>query len=267
MTNLLALVSVFANLAGTLAVWQYLKQSNSGQPNLLRLSWGFALITHAALLYLQIFTTAGVNLSFTLALSAALWMVSMILYISTLNKPLLNTCLVVLPMSAMVIIASWVLPELTRLPLQSGTGIGIHILSSLLAYAILMIAAIQALVLKFQHQRLHGQQPLGFFKHLPAIQDMEHLLFQLIAAGVLLLSLSLLSGYLHVDSLFDRTQLHKTVLSIIAWLVFAILLIGRKSMGWRGPTAVRWTIWGFSLLALAYFGSKLVREIILSRGL
>jgi len=267
MTTILALISIFANLAGTLTVWQQLQKSDATHTPVLRIIWGLALVGHAALLLQQIFSADGVNLSFILALSAALWLVSVILFISTLKNPLLNTCIVVLPLTALVICASWVFPNLTRLPLQTGTGIGVHILSSLLAYAILMIAAIQAIVLKFQHQRLHGQQPLGFFKHLPAMQDMEHLLFQLIAAGVVLLSISLLSGYLHVDSLFDRSQLHKTVLSIIAWLVFAALLIGRRSMGWRGPTAIRWTLWGFSLLALAYFGSKLVREIILQRAL
>lgn len=266
MTTILALVSVFANLAGTLAVWKHLQQNNSALLPILRISWGVAIVVHAILLLQQIFTNNGVNLSFTLALSAALWLVSAIVYLSALRKPLLNIGLFVLPLSAIMIIASWLFPELTRLPVQTGTGIGLHILSSLLAYALLMIAAIQAIVLKYQHQRLHGQQPLGFFKHLPAIEDMENLLFQIIAAGVLLLSLSLLTGYVHVDSLFAREQLHKTVLSIIAWLVFAILLIGRWSLGWRGPTAVRWTLWGFSLLALAYFGSKLVREIILHRG-
>lgn len=268
MTTLLALVSVFANFAGTAILWKHLDNLATDRSALLpRVCWSGAVLAHAILLYSQIFSAAGVNLSFMLALSAALWLVSLIVLISSFGKPLLSTGLVVLPLTALVIIASWVFPELTRLPVLDGAGLGLHIMSSLLAYAILMIAAIQSLALHFQHRRLHSQQPLGPFKHLPAMQDMEHLLFQLIAAGVLLLTLSLLSGYLHVESLFARAQLHKTVLSIVAWIVFVTLLAGRWSLGWRGPTAIRWTLWGFSLLALAYFGSKLVREIILNRGL
>ncbi|MGR9099977.1 MAG: cytochrome c biogenesis protein CcsA, partial [Gammaproteobacteria bacterium] len=58
---------------------------------------------------------------------------------------------------------------------------------------------------------------------------------------------------------------HKTVLSIIAWVVFFVLLMGRIRYGWRGQTAIRWTIAGFVLLLLAYFGSKLVLELILKR--
>jgi ABC-type uncharacterized transport system permease subunit len=58
---------------------------------------------------------------------------------------------------------------------------------------------------------------------------------------------------------------HKTVLSILAWWVFAILLWGHWRYGWRGRTAIRWSLSGFVVLMLAYFGTKLVIELILKR--
>jgi len=267
MPNLLALVSVFANLFGAFLLWKRLQPDPKPYDRLYRLFWLLALLIHAWLLGIQIFKVDGMNLSITLALSAALWMVSAVLLLGSIKKPLMNLGIIILPLVSLVISISWIFPQLTRLPVPASGGLGLHIFSSLLAYSILMVGAALAITLNFQHKRLHSQQPLGIFRHFPSIQNMESLLFQFIALGVFLLSASLLTGYLSVEHLFARGQLHKTTLSSLAWLVFVILLLGRSTLGWRGPTAIRWTLWGFGLLALAYFGSKVVREIILSPGL
>ncbi len=264
MSSLLSLVSIFANLFGAVVLWRRLRTDAKVNDTLLWLCWSIALICHGLLLTYQIFKSEGLNLSIPLALSVALWLVSTILLIGALKKPLKNLGLVILPLCALAISISWMFPQLTRVPVPANAGLGLHIFSSLLAYSILMVAAALALTLNFQHQRLHSQRPLGAFKHFPTIQDTETLLFQFIGLGILLLSISLVTGYLHVEHIFGRGQLHKTILSVLAWLVFIALLAGRLTLGWRGPTAIRWTLWGFALLALAYFGSKLVREIILT---
>ena len=100
---------------------------------------------------------------------------------------------------------------------------------------------------------------------MPALQTQESLLFQSLGLGFFLLSLSLVSGVMFVDDLLAQHLAHKTILSIATWLVFAVLLWGRWRHGWRGRTATRWTLWGFALLALAYFGSKVVLEMVLGR--
>ena len=64
------------------------------------------------------------------------------------------------------------------------------------------------------------------------------------------------SGFIFVDDLFAQDLSRKTILSCLSWIVFAILLFGRWRFGWRGRTAVRWTLSGFALLGLAYFGSR-----------
>ena len=94
---------------------------------------------------------------------------------------------------------------------------------------------------------------------------MESLLFQMIAIGFAILSLALLSGVLFLEDIFAQHLVHKTVLSLAAWLVFAVLLWGRFRFGWRGRTAIRWTLGGFAVLLLAYFGSKFVLELVLMR--
>lgn len=96
---------------------------------------------------------------------------------------------------------------------------------------------------------------------------MEALLFQMLATGLIFLTISLVSGFLFIENLFAQHLAHKTVLSILAWLIFSGLLMGRSRYGWRGKTAIQWTIIGFVLLLLAYFGSKLVLELILHKQL
>jgi ABC-type uncharacterized transport system permease subunit len=140
-----------------------------------------------------------------------------------------------------------------------------HILLSILAYSVLSIGALQAVLLAVQEKHLREKRPGGFIRALPPLQTMETLLFRMIGAGFILLSLALVSGALFVQDLFAQHLVHKTVLSIVAWAVFAILLWGRQRFGWRGRTAIRWTLSGFFSLMLAYFGSKWVLEVVLGR--
>ena len=100
---------------------------------------------------------------------------------------------------------------------------------------------------------------------LPPLAAMESLLFQLLAGGLFLLSLGLISGFMFVENLMAQHLVHKTVLSLLAWCVFALLLWGRHQRGWRGRIAVNYTLGGFALLALAFFGSEFVLQLILHR--
>jgi ABC-type uncharacterized transport system permease subunit len=110
---------------------------------------------------------------------------------------------------------------------------------------------------------LHRRHPGGFIRSLPPLQTMESLLFEMIGAGFLLLTVALISGFAFLEDMFEQRLVHKTVLSIIAWFVFGTLLWGRFRFGWRGQTAITWTLSGFVILMLAYFGSKAVIELIL----
>ena len=92
---------------------------------------------------------------------------------------------------------------------------------------------------------------------------MESLLFEVLATGQILLSMALLTGFLFLDDLWAQHVAHKTILSLVAWFIFTILLYGHYRLGWRGRTAIRWTLWGFGNLALAFFGTKMVLELLL----
>ena len=100
---------------------------------------------------------------------------------------------------------------------------------------------------------------------LPPLQLMEDMLFELLWIGVTLLTIAILSGIVFIDDIFTQSLVHKTVLTIAAWIMFSTLLWGHYQLGWRSTTAVRFTLTGFVLLMFAFFGSKLVLELILNR--
>ena len=148
---------------------------------------------------------------------------------------------------------------------HGGWELAAHVMLATLAFAFMTVAAVLAVALALLEKRLRRRQPLGPLAALPPMESLERSMFQAIGAGFALLSLALFSGFFFVDNLFAQHLLHKTVLACSAWVIFGILLAGRAKFGWRGRTAVNWTLGGFALLGLAYFGSKLILENVLGR--
>jgi len=142
--------------------------------------------------------------------------------------------------------------------MNSTLALHLHVVLSVLGAGLLTLAAVQAVTVALQDALLHGKSASRLVQALPPLQTMERALFVLIALGFFLLSLSLLSGLLFVDDLMARHLAEKTVLSVVAWTLFGGLLWGRWRWGWRGRTAVRWTLGGYGALILAYFGTKLL---------
>ena len=220
---------------------------------------------HTWVLEQAVLLPQGVNLGFFNALSSTGWLIAVVLLLSAAVKPVENLGIVLLPYSALTVLLAALFPSQRIVDSADQWPLELHIIISILAYSLLALATVQSLLLAVQNHRLRQRNPGGFVRGLPPLTTMESLLFQLIAAGFVLLSLSLLSGFLFLENIFAQHLVHKTVLSIVAWLVFGILLWGRWRYGWRGPIAVRWTLGGFVALLLAYFGSKLVLELILKR--
>jgi ABC-type uncharacterized transport system permease subunit len=137
----------------------------------------------------------------------------------------------------------------------------LHAWCALLAYATLAIAALLALMLWAQERALRRREFHGWLRALPPLTELETLLFRTIGVGFVLLTATLLTGVLFVENLLEQHLVQKTVLSVLSWLLFGGLLLGRWRYGWRGATAVRWTLAAMLLLVLAFFGSKFLLEV------
>lgn len=231
---------------------------------LLVLGWS-AVIFHGVILYRILLHPEGINLGFFNALSFTGWLSAIVLLIAAMLWPVESLGVVLLPFSALTVILALIFPSQRIVSDYHGLPVELHVFISILAYSTLALAAVQAILLAIQESRLHNHHPGGFVRGIPPLVTMESVLFQMICVGFVLLSLALLSGVLFLEDIFAQHMVHKTVLSIAAWVVFGILLWGRWRFGWRGTIAIRWTLGGFTVLVLAYFGSKFVLELLLQR--
>lgn len=264
----LALASVALYVTATvvmgrrLSTWQGAMQDAT--PKLPMVAF-LAVALHGVLLYARVIVDGGLRLGFFDAASLVAWVAALLLLIGALRRPLDNLGLLVLPLAALLILPSVMWPDSRPASTERNLGTEIHVLVSVLAFAVLTIAACQSLLLAYQEYRLSRKRPGGLMHILPPLKIQEELLFQLIALGFFLLTVSLATGVAFVADMLAQHLAHKTVLSVIAWIIFAVLLWGRWRHGWRGRTAVRLSLAGFGVLGLAYFGTKLVLEIILER--
>ncbi len=264
-TTLLIIAAALLYFAGGTVFALRLFASPSRKP---AKAWGLglgflALSIHLFVLYQILHTSGGINFSFFNAVSFSAWVICLLFLLSSIRKPLETLGIVLLPVAGITLLLTLAFPGIHLLPPDAQWHLRIHVLVSLLAYSVLTMAAIQSLLLAVQDSQLRKHHPGGFVRSLPPLQTMESLMFEMILIGFVLLSISLVSGFIFLEDMFAQRLVHKTILSILAWLAFAVLLWGRYRFGWRGRTAIRWTLTGFAVLALAYFGSKAVMELIL----
>lgn len=225
-----------------------------------------AWLLHGAVLYIQFPSGGAWNLSLTSAFSLVAWVVVALYLLAALTRPADGLGILVLPVAALTVLAEWLWARQIPLPFITAWQAA-HIVISILAYSLLTLAAVQSLLLLVQEEQLRHKHPGGLIRALPPLETMETLLFQLIGLGFLLLTLTLVSGVFFSEAVFGQPLRfnHHMVLSLLAWVVYGILLFGHWRLGWRGRPAIRWTLAGFLLLVLAYFGSKFVLEVLLKR--
>lgn len=224
-----------------------------------------ATATHGVSAIGLIYTSHGIDLGIARMLSLVFWFISVIGVLNGLRRPIDTALALLFPLSAASIMISFALHGPDTHFQYLSMGVFSHIILSILAYSVLSLCALQALVLAAQERELKNRHRQGMLNALPPLQTMESMLFELLWVGFVLLSLAILTGAIYVENLFAQHLVHKTVFSIVAWCIFAGLLWGHQQLGWRGHTAVRWTLTGFAALVLAYFGTKLVLELILHR--
>jgi len=267
-TALFAIPAVVFYFAGGLSTGLRLfgDRDSSRPPRRLGIAFGFVgALLHALVLYQGMTVAGGLNFGFFHAFSLAAWTIVLLLLFSSISKPVENLGIVLLPLAALTILLAMRFQESRVLDASAHWGLKMHVLISLLAYSLLALASMQAVLLAIQDRQLRIHHPGGFVRALPPLQTMETLLFEMITVGFLLLTVALGTGFVFLEDMFAQHLVHKTVLGISAWMVFDVLLWGRWRFGWRGRIAIRWTVVGFVFLALAYFGSKAVMELILGR--
>ncbi len=222
-------------------------------------------VLHVIFLKQLIFPEPGVlNLGFFTAFCLISWLVSIQILISSLYRPLESLGIIMFPVSGLTTILVIFTPTTQPIMNASSQFIHGHIMISVIAYSLIMLSALQAIALAYQDHAIRSHHPGGFIRFLPPMHDMETLLFQMLGFGFIFLTTALISGFFFMEDLFAQHLGHKTILSMIGWVILATLLFGRFKFGWRGKLAIRWTLTAFIFIMLAYFGSKLVLEFIIT---
>ena len=230
--------------------------------------WALTVVVafHGWLLTGDIFGAGEFHFGFAQALSM-MSLLALIFYgIESFVHPLEGMPALVLPPAAVSVILPALFGGAVMTAKMRVPAFTAHVLIAMLAYAFFAIAAAHAILMTVIERRLHvkhGAPPPG----LPPLLTMERLLFQMLGAGFVLLTLTVASGVVFSEEIFGRalTFDHKTVFGLLSWLIFGVLLAGRLAYGWRGRAALNGTFAGFAALLLAYVGSRFVLEVMLGR--
>lgn len=245
-----------------------------GRRGLISATSAAAWLLHGFGLYLYIGVEDSVRVGFAMMLSSALWVSVSAYWIENRNFALDGLRRLVMPAACIAALLPVAFAG-TLIGLEGrASAFGWHVAIAIMAYSTLTIAAFHAVLMALQESRLHTRDAKDTWlsstiDQLPALMTMERLLFRMIGIGFALLTLTVLSGVVFTEQLFGQVLKwdHKTVFALLSWLLFGALLAGRKWRGWRGKTALRFTLAGFATLVLAYVGSRFVLEVVLHRGI
>jgi ABC-type uncharacterized transport system permease subunit len=224
------------------------------------------LLGHAVVLYPDIITQGGLNFNIFNVVSLTTLFMLLFYWGFCLYRQILPLGILATPLAFLGMMIGF-FGDAPYHPLSTISPIlQAHIIMSLAAYSVLFMAAIAAIMLRLQISELKRQTfHRVWVDKLPSLQSMEALLFDMITVGFGLLSISLLLGFIDTTNLLAQHLVHKTVFSLLSWLVFGALLVGHWRFGWRGQRAANMTLYGVILLGLAFIGTKFVLELILNK--
>jgi len=226
------------------------------------------LLLHGYLLYDTLWFGGALNLGLVNALSLILWLTLLVYWLANFFYPLASLKALVLPLAGLCAMLPLLFPNTRSIvPQPTSWAFDGHVLAAMLAYSLFTIAVLHAGLMSLAERNLHKARAPGLLSDLPPLLTMETLLFRIIGVGFALLTITLVSGSIFSEQIFGRAWQfnHKVLFGFISWAVFGVLLVGHHFYGWRGRTAVGWTMSGFGFLLLAYIGSQFVLEVILHR--
>ena len=221
------------------------------------------VVAHTISLTSDLLLNEQLRMSLLNSISICVWMTITVIVLSALSKPLHNLFTFFMPAGALLLLIALLAPQPVTAKAYSA-GMLIHIFVSLLAYSVILITTIQAVLVNVQAHHLHKHQLNSrIMSILPPLQSMERLMFEWLIIGFVLLTAAIITGGLYVENMLAQQISHKTILTLIGWGFFATLIFGHFYLGWRGARASRMIYLGAGFLMVAFVGSKFVLEYLL----
>lgn len=225
---------------------------------------GFALAIalHGYILYSAIDINHLQNLSMSNIVSMIIWEAAIILWLAALRLPVINVFLVISPLAILSLIAMILLPGNTLINVQIAPKIFLHIIVAVMTFSVFTLAFLQAFLLSIQHQLLKNKHVLTVKRIFPSVEMMERLLFVLIHIGFFMLTVIIVSSFIFDDfATLPANIKQKVLVSIIAWIVFGIIILFKKFQGWQGLKSACWSMVAYLILLLAYFGTGFLTHL------
>ncbi len=242
--------------------WRRLTKSEALSPLLPGLLFA-SIVIHAAITYLNIDTPAGQNFGL-FNIFAITTLIAMSIVLWNLIRHQSNALLLIsLPVAAISLLEVALFEGDAFISKRQSAYDIWHILLGISSMSILLLAALQSLLVLYIDNGLRNH-PASIHPWLGPLKSMERYLIQLLSIGFVLMTLSLVLTFWVSNEALKDQALHKVVLTLLSWLILAILLYGHYQRGWRGVFSAKWTLVGVFLLLLGYFGTKLVLEFILA---
>lgn len=260
--TLLAFIAVGLYSLGTF--YQALNRFNIHRSsNLLALGSGVLAVVFQALALFSIANKPDVDLFSVVNSASLITCIGVIIFIVVSTKHPTQSMLFLMYPAAIASTFALLITDPKHNPSQLEAGILSHITLSILAYSVLSLAAIQAILVVYRNHQLKNHQKSKISIQLPPLLTMESILFDLLRIGTIFLAGAIVLGFIFVENLFAQHLAHKTFFSLISFTLYATLLLGREVYGWRGSLAASITLWGTGALMLGFFGTKLVLEAML----
>ncbi len=263
----LVLTGIYAALTGYIVYFWQNKTTLSYQLTAERLILGCALIMQLVWGIQQLFQQNSISFSMSTILLMTLWVMLLCYWIASLVYRLQGIQLFLFPTMLISLIFFYIFPgQSTEYSVENLTNLG-HIIVSILAYSLLGMVTLLALLIWRLSNNLHYRKKSGLICFLQPLLRLEKYMFQLLWIGFILLTLSLFSGILVSEQIIGTSLklTHRFIFGIISWLIFATLLFGRTKYHWRGTIATRFILSGSFFLMLIYTGTQFVLEHILNR--
>ncbi|TKB46944.1 cytochrome C assembly family protein [Thalassotalea mangrovi] len=264
MTPVLSIITALLYLAAAITVYSRLFKAQGPNPKLFFSLGCAAIVCHCVLLSGLIFSQSQVNFSLFNVTS----LVSLIIALSVTALSLRAKINLILPgvytFAGSFLVITSLIPDTHALAIDpSKLILVLHISLALLAFGVLVISTLFAIQVNFINYKLKSKN-INAVNHLPPLMQVEAQLFRLLITGVVLLIASQFLGGLFIDNFFAKDNLHKTVLSLVALALYVVSLWGHFQLGWRGHRIMILTIIATAILTLSYFGSRFVKEFLLS---
>lgn len=264
----------FVQITTTISICFYLVASllmaaklfDSKGPNypLVLLCACIAIVPHTLISNMHIIDGSNINFSLPNVITLVSLIISLTLTAIALKYKVNLLLPVVYCFAATWLLITLFLPEIALKPLAINSPVIItHITMSLVAYCVLLIGCLYSFQVTYINVKLKSKN-LAAVNHLPPLMLVEKQLFMILALGTACLLITEVSGFIFLDSLFSKANAHKTFLSLAALALYCVILWGHYKQGWRGHRVLTLTIIATALLTLAYFGSRFVKEFLLS---